>query len=384
MTMMRPLREVLEPADCSVAVDPTLNYPMIGVRSFGKGAFASADLQGSQTRYTTLRKVRQGMVIYPKLMAWEGAFAVVPPKLDGHHASPEFVAFDVGPEASDRYLSHLVSWDGFRDALATSSTGTNARRRRLQAADFLAHRVPLPHIDEQRRIAAHLDAVESRVVAMSRETRKPALVHAIQRAVTDRLIESGPLAPLSALADVNPAPRQVASDDTVGFVPMAAVSDRTGQISTLETRTKAQLTSGYKQFISGDVIFARITPCMQNGKSAIYRSADYPTAYGSTEFHVIRADDPQVSTWLHHVLRSQWLLDQAIHAFTGTAGQQRVPATFLRSVMVPAPRDFARASAQVAELERLQIDGLAMLERSESLRASLLPAARNEVFSALR
>ena len=381
-----PIRQLLQLERRAVAVAVDRAYTEIGVRSFGKGLFIKEPTYGADLGDKRLFHVRANDLIVSNVFAWEGAVAVADKRHEGTIGSHRFMTWvpQRESEVNVRYLAHYFASEDGLGQLRQASPGSAGRNRTLSIKNFESIRVPRPHLDEQRRIAAHLDAVASFVASDTSEGRKPKFIRTIQAALTNEMVDAGPLVPLADIADVNPTPCAVGPDDVVGFVPMAAVSDRLGQIGPVETRTKAELTSGYKQFMSGDVIFARITPCMQNGKSAVYRSEQIPIAYGSTEFHVIRAHDPQVTKWLHRVLRSQWFLDQAVRAFTGTAGQQRVPASFLRNAMVPIPRHIAGANMKVAILERLQVEGLLVLERAESLRTSLLPAARNEVFSAMR
>lgn len=82
--------------------------------------------------------------------------------------------------------------------------------------------------------------------------------------------------------------RDVSGDTLVSFVPMPAVSDVTGEIESLQTRRFSEVSKGYTHFQSGDVIFAKITPCMENGKIAVARDLTNGLACGSTEFHVLR------------------------------------------------------------------------------------------------
>src|SRR5438045_619195 len=75
----------------------------------------------------------------------------------------------------------------------------------------------------------------------------------------------------------------------VSFVPMPAVSDVEGVILPHESRPFAEVARGYTRFRDGDVIFAKITPCMENGKIALAAGLTGGIGCGSTEFHVLRA-----------------------------------------------------------------------------------------------
>lgn len=101
----------------------------------------------------------------------------------------------------------------------------------------------------------------------------------------------------------------------------------------------------------GDVLFAKITPCMQNGKHAIVRETLSGIAFGSTEFHVLRPSEEVHPVWIHQFLLQPRFLKEAERNFTGTAGQQRVPKDFLINTKIPCP-PIDEQRAIVADLER--------------------------------
>ena len=183
------LRDVFDRVDRAVAVDDLKTYPMLGVRSFGVGCFDAGRKKGSETRYKHLLEVRADDLIYPRLMAWEGAFGLVPAELDRHYVSPEFCTFAVRSGRADpAYIGHLFRWPPIWKSVAGSSSGTNVRRRRLYPDHFLAQSIPLPSIEAQRSIASELNAVHAasaRIVAKAEDQLKEiaALIEAALRDV---------------------------------------------------------------------------------------------------------------------------------------------------------------------------------------------------------
>jgi type I restriction enzyme S subunit len=117
---------------------------------------------------------------------------------------------------------------------------------------------------------------------------------------------------------------------------MAAVCERAGAITVAMTKPFGEVRKGFTYFAEGDVIFAKITPCMQNGKAAIAFHLVNGLGFGSTEFHVLR---PKSATaeWLYFYVRSKRFRDEAERHFQGSAGQQRVPEQFMREAMIPDP-----------------------------------------------
>ena len=84
---------------------------------------------------------------------------------------------------------------------------------------------------------------------------------------------------------------QRADNDPTTFVPMPAVAENGKGIKRPETKSFAQVKRGYTFFTEGDVLFAKITPCMQNGKHAVARNLLGGIGFGSTEFHVLRPSE---------------------------------------------------------------------------------------------
>jgi len=146
--------------------------------------------------------------------------------------------------------------------------------------------------------------------------------------------------------------RDVSGDTLVSFVPMPAVSDVTGEIESLQTRRFSEVSKGYTHFQSGDVIFAKITPCMENGKIAVARDLTNGLACGSTEFHVLRPRGAISPDYLWRYLRQRTFRVEAERSMTGAVGQRRVPLEYLKAAEIPLP--------PVAEQRRIvaQIDGL--------------------------
>jgi type I restriction enzyme S subunit len=145
---------------------------------------------------------------------------------------------------------------------------------------------------------------------------------------------------LDEVCDINPGlPKSHGLDDDceVGFVPMAAVNEVSGTIEQRLTRRFAEVKKGYTSFAEDDVLFAKITPCMENGKAAIARGLAGGRGFGSTEFHVLRAKESVLPEWLYYFVRQQRFRREARRSFTGTAGQQRVPAAFMARAAIPVP-----------------------------------------------
>jgi type I restriction enzyme S subunit len=146
--------------------------------------------------------------------------------------------------------------------------------------------------------------------------------------------------------------------EKIPFVPMAAMAEETGVVDFSQRRPVAELRKGFTRFQRNDVLFAKITPCMENGKIAVVE--DLPSGYGagSTEFHVMRsaAFDPRY-LW-HWVVRQAFRRD-AQRNMSGSAGQMRVPVDYLRNVSIAIPplAEQRRIVARIDELFTEIADG---------------------------
>ena len=167
--------------------------------------------------------------------------------------------------------------------------------------------------------------------------------------------------PLGEVCTVNPrAKRTGHSDDmVVSFVPMTAVDGRTGTISVREERSFAEVSKGYTAFEDGDVLFAKITPCMENGKAALACNLAHGVGRGSTEFFVLRPSDRVLGEYIYHFVRQPRFREAAKRNFTGTAGQQRVPKPFMENALIPLPpldeqRRIVSILNRAAKIERLR------------------------------
>jgi len=137
---------------------------------------------------------------------------------------------------------------------------------------------------------------------------------------------------LSDVSKINPPKRSgLSSDMSCTFVPMEFVDELDGVIARTSVRSVGEVEIGYTPFIDGDVIFAKITPCMENGKCALARGLTNGIGFGSTEFHVLRAGEDILPEWIYYYLRQEKIRQQAMLWFRGTAGQQRVRAVFLNN-----------------------------------------------------
>lgn len=149
-----------------------------------------------------------------------------------------------------------------------------------------------------------------------------------------------PLVTLDDIVELNPSKseiRDIPNDTIVSFVEMASVSND-GYISNMVDRKLGDLRSGgYTYFAENDIIIAKITPCMENGKCAIATGLTNKIALGSSEFHVFRCSKEINKSFLFSLLNMKNVRNAAILNMTGASGHRRVPESFYRSLQIPLP-----------------------------------------------
>lgn len=140
---------------------------------------------------------------------------------------------------------------------------------------------------------------------------------------------------LAEYADINPAVSALdrTSSALVAFVPMAAVSED-GRLVRQEKRPIAEVAKGYTYFEKNDVLMAKITPCMENGKAALLDSLETDRGFGSTEFHVLRPRPGIDRRFLFYLVWNERFRNEAAKHMTGSAGQKRVPSAYLAKAKV--------------------------------------------------
>lgn len=165
---------------------------------------------------------------------------------------------------------------------------------------------------------------------------------------------------VAEVSKINPRRPHIKREDHIptSFVPMAAVDEVEGKISELQVRSYSEVRRGYTYFEENDVVLAKITPSMENGKVAIAGGLIDGFGFGTTEFHVFRPKPNIFSEWLHKYLRRISFRQEAKQHFRGTAGQKRVPKDFLTTYPIPLPypnnlnRSLAIQRYIVAQIER--------------------------------
>jgi type I restriction enzyme, S subunit len=153
------LGEILTIISRPEAVNPTQTYDILGARWYAKGLYIKEQKKGSQIQANTLYRVENGDLVYNRLFAWKGSFALADEAAHGCYVSNEFPCFAVkSPTVLPKYLFYYFSQESWwNQALGLSTGGTPTSRNRLKEKSFLALEVQLPSLEEQRRLVEGIE-----------------------------------------------------------------------------------------------------------------------------------------------------------------------------------------------------------------------------------
>jgi len=159
------------------------------------------------------------------------------------------------------------------------------------------------------------------------------------------------------LKAITKVPTNLVDDDLVEFLPMTNVNEDLGKIKQFNFVPLKEVSSGYTKFRNGDVIFAKITPCMENGNCAIVHGLTYDISFGSTEFMVFRPLRKLIQKYLQYFLHNELLRKNAEPFMKGTAGQKRISSHYMAThyFALPPSRD-QKAIASYLDTKTAQID----------------------------
>lgn len=200
----------------------------------------------------------------------------------------------------------------------------------------------LPNVDEQKRIAelawaAHkLKKSYQNQINATDELVKSQFIEMFGHIGTDE--KGWGLTTLDECCALNPKrPKNIEDETLVSFIPMPAVSEK-GEIDCGEIKPYVEVKKGFTYFAENDVLFAKITPCMENGKGAIAKGLSNGIGAGSTEFHVLRPIDGKSNPyWLYIITMFDEFRTGARKVMTGTGGQLRVPISYLSDYPITLP-----------------------------------------------
>ena len=219
-----------------------------------------------------------------------------------------------------------------------------ATMKHIVKKDFDNTVIPFPTLEEQEEIAKIINHASGIIFARQQQLQK------LDELIKARFVEmfgmpgtdtkGWGLQYLGTCCELNPkkgTDKRLVSGLSVSFVPMPAVSE-SGKIDASQIKAYDEVKTGFTYFAENDVLFAKITPCMENGKGAVAVGLCNNIGFGSTEFHILRPINNKSNPyWLYSLTSFDAFRKDAADNMTGSAGQRRVPAVFLEKYKVTLP-----------------------------------------------
>ena len=323
------------------------------------------------------------------------AVAIVDKQYAGCVGSSGFCVVRLRNVHYPKYFFQYLTSPYFIDVVSAMVQG--AMYPAINNHDVLNFEIPLPPtLDDQIAIANELERKMSEVetmrqAALRQKDAGDATEGAILREVfppkeQSKLPNGWKWKKLSEVCFINPTKRKGFTRESslqTTFVPMDAIDETTGRISKIITRPYSEISKGYTFFEEGDVLFAKITPCMQNGKSAIANNLTDKVGFGSTEFHVLRPKPDIIKKWAFFFVRTKEFRKQSEDHFEGSAGQQRVPVEFLENSLIPVPSTIAEQKVVTDKIEQKlsQVESIRQGSEKQLKAINAMPGAiLREVF----
>lgn len=367
--------DVLELRRQPVEIDPTRDYEYVGVRSFARGLVTYPPTPGDQLSKMRYFSLPRDALVISNIKAWEGGVATTSSDTEGIVVSNRFLPYRPRTNDADiRYVWHYFASEEGTAALARVSPGSADRNRTLGIAPFENLRIPLPGLNEQRRIAARLDAVAT---AAGRVTSPPN-VQLVERAVW----RQGGDAPTRRMGDlVQEASRPMKVEETATYQLLGVRWYGEG-LFVRETRRGSELAAKtvYRVDVD-DLVYNRLFAW--KGSFAQARR-EHAGAVVSNEFPCFRvaADDMSVE-YLAYWLRRPDVWETVESKSTGSTPTSRnrfkIDRFLELRVPVPSGPDQERLVRTLEEVATVR----SLSSTRHRLGAALLPAARNEEFSRL-
>lgn len=380
---MVKLGEVISRVDETEQILKPEDETFVTLKLHGKGVVPRNIGDGKTPKSFRGFRVKLGQFIYSRIDARNGAFGIIPAELDGAVVSKDFPVYEVdSAEIMPSILISICTSEHFVNQIRSMSNGATNRQRIKE--DVLERMlIPLPPLGEQKRIVGILGKTTGAISSVQKQIEQAKKLRSSIVGMASKMAVE--LRAISEYFDINPRqPRNIPDNAPTSFVPMANL-DETFGISPIASRF-SEHKKGYTYFENGDILLAKITPCFENGKSAIAKLSTQ-IGHGSTEFHVLRHknhmhQDACLSPLLAAaILKQPSFLKPAENFMRGSAGQKRIPVSYIASLKVPVLKsvDLEKIDQSLEIVEAL----LNLYHRKLSLLQELQKSLANRAFAGL-
>ncbi|MCU0439638.1 MAG: restriction endonuclease subunit S [Raineya sp.] len=251
-------------------------------------------------------------------------------------------------------ILHSYLYEYFISFINLSEIASGGNPPSISAENANEIKIPLPPLEVQEKIVNECEAIDQATENAQKE------IETAKTEIEEKILDvfgKYPEKKISEIAFINPSKSEIKNvdeDTLISFIEMASVSDEGFIANKVDKPLKDLKKGSYTYFAENDIIVAKITPCMENGKCALAKGLTNGLAMGSTEFHVFRTKENINNKYLFILLNREVVRKEAEQNFTGSSGHRRVPASFYESYKIPVPDDINIQNQLVLEIEVLE------------------------------
>lgn len=296
----------------------------VGLEHFVSGDLKIKQWGSTKNLVSAMKKFQKGDILFARRNAYLKRSSIV--EFDGVCSGDAFVIREKKDRLVPGFLAFIFNSESLWNYANSYAAGTMSKR--VKWRDLAKYSFKLPLLNEQKRLADLLWSVDEAIESYCNLLNELVISRNSLLKQNYRDIQKE-LHAISYIAEINPRidRKNIEKGMIVSFVTMADISEE-GYIINKEDRKYSEVEKGFTPFKDGDILFAKITPCMENGKGAIASDLINGLGFGSTELHVIRPKDKYDRYYLYYLTRMFHLRKKAEQLMTGSAGQKRVPSNF--------------------------------------------------------
>ncbi|MES0230961.1 restriction endonuclease subunit S [Citrobacter portucalensis] len=323
---------------------------------------------------------------------YPGTACVVTPEFEGSNAIDIVIARPDIEKILPEYLCAYTNSHIGKSQVLDLQGGM--AQKHLNVGAYQVLKICLPPMCEQKKIAQILSAwdkaisVTEKLLANSQQQKK-SLMQQLLTGKKRLLDESGvrfsgewSTVSLEHICNINPRRPPEPSDGIVSFISMDLVSEDAKILNTVE-KQYTDVSTGFTSFIDDDVLIAKITPCFENGKGAYVQGMMNGIGFGSTEFHVLRANQKANPKFIYYLTNTTEFRIRGEANMQGSAGQKRVTTDYLKALIVSLPSTIEEQqkiadvlSAADAEISTLEKKLACLKDEKKALMQQLLTGKR--------
>ena len=343
------LGDVIEKGETiNPTTNPDIQFRYIDVSSIDRVSFSISETQtllGKDAPSRARRAVRTGDVLFATIRPTLQRVAIVPKNLNGEVCSTGYIV--LRPKASiicSKFIFYYMLSEKVKAGMEGLQTG--ASYPAVNDTQVKNLNISYPPLAEQQRIVAKLDAAFAEIDGAIESAKKQANAasdygYRIIETSLEELSEKYGLSSISKVAVIQPkkklALEKLSEGDDVSFMGMNGLGIEKKYSQPEKNKKLSEVYKSYQYFEDDDVIFAKITPCFENGKLGIVKGLTNGIGFGSSEFVVLRTHADFQSEFLYYCLLNEVFRNDGAANMSGAVGHKRVTKEYFYNYNVPTP-----------------------------------------------